>query len=74
MWQHLAQIMDSLSHDASIRAVIISGRGEKAFTAGLDVCLILTTSTTKALAKIQELRLGHATGQCSIVRRQRTRA
>jgi len=38
MWQHLEQIIKQLSHDPQIRAIVMSGRGPKAFTAGLDVC------------------------------------
>ncbi|KAL2855364.1 ClpP/crotonase-like domain-containing protein [Aspergillus pseudoustus] len=37
MWVELSQIINKLSHDPNVRAVIISGAGDKAFTAGLDV-------------------------------------
>jgi delta(3,5)-delta(2,4)-dienoyl-CoA isomerase len=37
MWIEVGQIFDQLSHDSDVRAVIFSGAGEKAFTAGLDV-------------------------------------
>jgi hypothetical protein len=37
MWQNLSQIFRSLSHDPTIRAIILSGAGDRAFTAGLDV-------------------------------------
>ncbi|KAJ6082835.1 hypothetical protein N7467_006970 [Penicillium canescens] len=37
MWLNLAQIFNKLSSDPSVRAIVLSGAGEKAFTAGLDV-------------------------------------
>jgi delta(3,5)-delta(2,4)-dienoyl-CoA isomerase len=37
MWLELKTIMDSLSVDLDVRAVIISGAGDRAFTTGLDV-------------------------------------
>lgn len=37
MWLELARIFDKLSHDPAVRAVVLSGAGDRAFTAGLDV-------------------------------------
>lgn len=37
MWIELGQLFNQLSHDPSVRAIVLSGAGEKAFTAGLDV-------------------------------------
>ncbi|KAF7117335.1 hypothetical protein CNMCM5793_006084 [Aspergillus hiratsukae] len=37
MWIELGQIFDRLSQDPTVRAIVLSGAGEKAFTAGLDV-------------------------------------
>ena len=37
MWQNLSAIFKRLSHDPSVRAVILTGAGDRAFTAGLDV-------------------------------------
>lgn len=37
MWLNLAKIFNKLSADPSVRAIVLSGAGEKAFTAGLDV-------------------------------------
>lgn len=37
MWLNLAAIARRLSHDPSVRSVIITGAGDRAFTAGLDV-------------------------------------
>lgn len=33
----MGQLFDQLSHDPSVRAIVLSGAGDKAFTAGLDV-------------------------------------
>jgi len=37
MWLELKTVFDTLSTDSEVRAVILSGAGAKAFTAGLDV-------------------------------------
>lgn len=37
MWLELGQIFNQLSEDSSVRAIVLSGAGEKAFSAGLDV-------------------------------------
>ncbi|KAI4909608.1 putative secondary metabolism biosynthetic enzyme [Alternaria incomplexa] len=37
MWLNLSTIFRQLSHDPSIRAVLLTGSGDRAFTAGLDV-------------------------------------
>ncbi|PKS07649.1 hypothetical protein jhhlp_006255 [Lomentospora prolificans] len=37
MWLEFGDIFDKLSHDPDVRAVVLSGSGDKAFTAGLDV-------------------------------------
>ena len=37
MWLNLRKLFEQLSSDPHVRAVVISGAGEKAFTAGLDV-------------------------------------
>ncbi|KAF2137234.1 uncharacterized protein K452DRAFT_236134 [Aplosporella prunicola CBS 121167] len=37
MWQNLAKIFTQLSHDPSVRAILLTGAGDRAFTAGLDV-------------------------------------
>lgn len=37
MWHELARIFDKLSHDPAVRVVVLSGAGDRAFTAGLDV-------------------------------------
>lgn len=37
MWLELGQIFTQLSSDPSVRVIVLSGAGEKAFTTGLDV-------------------------------------
>ncbi|KAL4894947.1 ClpP/crotonase-like domain-containing protein [Aspergillus ambiguus] len=37
MWVELGQLFNQLSYDSSVRAIVLSGAGDKAFTAGLDV-------------------------------------
>ncbi|KAL2218350.1 ClpP/crotonase-like domain-containing protein [Thermoascus aurantiacus ATCC 26904] len=37
MWLELRSVFSQLSHDPSVRAIVLSGAGDKAFTAGLDV-------------------------------------
>ncbi|KGO42471.1 Crotonase, core [Penicillium expansum] len=37
MWENMAQIFNKLSLDPRVRAIVLSGAGEKAFTTGLDV-------------------------------------
>jgi len=37
MWLEFKTVFDTLSHDQEIRAIILSGAGDRAFTAGLDV-------------------------------------
>ena len=37
MWQNLSLIFRKLSHDPNVRAVILTGAGDRAFTAGLDI-------------------------------------
>jgi len=37
MWQELRQIFQQLSTDPEVRVVVLSGAGDRAFTAGLDV-------------------------------------
>ena len=37
MWLELRQVFEQLSCDSDVRVVILSGAGDRAFTAGLDV-------------------------------------
>ncbi|KAI1763952.1 ClpP/crotonase [Hypoxylon sp. FL1150] len=37
MWIELGKVFAKLSHDSGVRAVVFSGAGDRAFTAGLDV-------------------------------------
>ena len=38
MWLELKAIFEQLSHDPQIRAIVLSGAGDRAFTAG--ICLL----------------------------------
>lgn len=37
MWLELSQVFQNLSHNPDVRAIVLTGAGEKAFTTGLDV-------------------------------------
>ena len=37
MWIELGNVFARLSHDPEVRAIVFSGAGDRAFTAGLDV-------------------------------------
>lgn len=37
MWLEFKTVFDTLSHDSEVRAIILSGAGDRAFTTGLDV-------------------------------------
>lgn len=37
MWVELKTVFDTLSHSPDVRAIVLSGAGDRAFTAGLDV-------------------------------------
>ena len=37
MWLELKTVFDNLSIDSDVRSIVLSGAGERAFTAGLDV-------------------------------------
>ena len=37
MWIELGQLFNQLSYDPAVRVIVLSGAGDKAFTAGLDV-------------------------------------
>ncbi|KAF2036431.1 ClpP/crotonase [Setomelanomma holmii] len=60
MWLNLSAIFKKLSHDSSVRAVILTGAGDRAFTAGLDVQAAsegqLTSTASDAARKANNLR------------------
>lgn len=41
MWENLATTCRKLDTDPDVRAIVLAGRGNRAFTAGLDVCCFL---------------------------------
>jgi delta(3,5)-delta(2,4)-dienoyl-CoA isomerase len=60
MWLNLSAIFKKLSHDPDVRAVILTGAGERAFTAGLDVQAAsegqITATATDGARKANGLR------------------
>ncbi|PSN73385.1 ClpP/crotonase [Corynespora cassiicola Philippines] len=47
MWLNISAIFRRLSHDPNVRAVVLTGAGDRAFTAGLDVQAASQGSITK---------------------------
>jgi delta(3,5)-delta(2,4)-dienoyl-CoA isomerase len=37
MWLNLSAVFRRLSHDPNVRSIVMTGAGDRAFTAGLDV-------------------------------------
>jgi delta(3,5)-delta(2,4)-dienoyl-CoA isomerase len=61
MWINLRTIFTRLSHDAAVRTIVLTGAGDRAFTAGLDVNAAsegatFAPSTTDAARKANGLR------------------
>src|SRR4051794_33733743 len=60
IWLALPQIFNRLSHSPNIRAILLTGAGDRAFTAGLDVQAasqgVITKSATDPARKATELR------------------
>lgn len=48
MWLELRAIFAQLSHDPEVRAVVLTGAGDRAFTAGLDVQAAAASEPTLA--------------------------
>ncbi|EXJ71401.1 uncharacterized protein A1O5_05208 [Cladophialophora psammophila CBS 110553] len=42
MWMELRQVFDDLSEDDSVRAIVLSGAGERGFSTGLDLAAALS--------------------------------
>jgi enoyl-CoA hydratase/carnithine racemase len=51
MWTRLGEIMRELDADASLRAIVLRGAGEKAFAAGADISEFETTRANARVAK-----------------------
>lgn len=56
MWVELGAIFNQISTDPNVRAAILSGAGEKAFTAGLDVEKASETTIPKNDGKVDVAR------------------
>jgi enoyl-CoA hydratase len=57
MLDDLDELLDAIEEEASLRAVVLTGAGEKAFTAGADIAHMKTASALEARAYAQR---GHA--------------
>ncbi|KAL9088545.1 MAG: hypothetical protein Q9159_003035 [Coniocarpon cinnabarinum] len=58
MWGNLAQIFTTLSTAAGVRAIVLTGAGDRGFTAGLDVSqpLLATSTPTDPSRRAHHLR------------------
>lgn len=59
-WRQLGDIFNLISSDSRVRAVILSGAGDRAFTSGLDLSpetLALLSGTVKGEEPLEEERL-----------------
>ncbi len=59
--KELIAVFDELEHDAGVRAVIITGAGDKAFVAGADIGELSALPTAEAAT--EKARAGHAVTQ-----------
>jgi Delta3,5-Delta2,4-dienoyl-CoA isomerase len=51
MWIEVGQIFEKLSYDPDVRAIVLTGAGDRAFTAGLDVQAASESGLTSQAAK-----------------------
>lgn len=65
----MRDIFDTLSHEASVRAIVFSGAGDKAFSAGLDIQRASATDSilnpekgTKVRAFEEQIKLARPSG------------
>jgi delta(3,5)-delta(2,4)-dienoyl-CoA isomerase len=66
MWLNLSAIFRQLSHDPSVRAVVLTGAGDRAFTAGLDV----TAASESGPLSSSDAATQDSARKANIVRRQ----
>ncbi|KAI9735451.1 MAG: hypothetical protein M1818_006457 [Claussenomyces sp. TS43310] len=62
MWVEFDQIFDQLSLDPNVRAIVLSGAGDKAFTSGLDVQTALSIGAKQADVSRTAFGLREVTG------------
>src|SRR5215470_18483181 len=62
MWQELGTAIESLSADADLRCIVVSGAGGKAFSPGNDIGEFATERSNKEQAHAYG-RVMHATGR-----------
>jgi enoyl-CoA hydratase/carnithine racemase len=60
-WRRLAEIMDELGADTSVRCIVIRGAGDKAFAAGADISEFSNERATSAQAHAYDQVVNHAT-------------
>jgi len=60
MWLNLRSIFQSLSHDPSVRAIILTGAGPRAFTSGLDIQAASAGPTFSASSSLDPARKANA--------------
>ena len=60
MWLDLRKIFDQLSYDPDVRAIVLSGAGSRAFTAGLDVHAATSSGILQAGGQIDPGRRAKA--------------
>lgn len=69
MWLNLGALFKRLSHDPNVRCVVLSGAGDRAFTAGLDVQVCdYHPFQADSTAQGKELIVGHRQQQQEISR------
>jgi len=67
MWQELRQVFETLSVSPTVRAIVFTGAGAKAFTAGLDVQAAAQSGVLAADAENSDLDAARA---ATLIRRQ----
>lgn len=60
MWLNLRSIFQALSHDPSIRAIVLTGAGPRAFTSGLDIQAASTGPVFTASPSLDPARKANA--------------
>jgi delta(3,5)-delta(2,4)-dienoyl-CoA isomerase len=60
MWLELCELTDRLSHDPAVRAIIFSGAGDRAFTAGLDVNAASSSTDGGLISSVQDSSIDSA--------------
>ncbi|KAG9695212.1 delta-delta-dienoyl-CoA isomeras-like protein, partial [Aureobasidium melanogenum] len=59
MWRNMGQIFERLSHDQDVRCVVLTGAGDRAFSAGLDVQAAADAGTLSGNDGLDPARVAH---------------